>query len=1357
MTPPTQGDLNPESFMKMRIKNLLLLRALIADLALIPAGRVAAQTLTTLHRFTGGGGKGVPKMPNGKPRMTLPGLKAPLIRRTLLPGLLFGVCCFCTIAGGQTSSIIVHCLNPEGKEIDSISGVGQTAAAIYDGDTLIGYGAYNEATYNQPITLTTGAHAIKVIFNGIVLTQDISLVSGQQRVLTFVFTRTTWDIANFLNSKGSFSVSNPAWDLPSFTDDNYFPAVPLMPNDVPLPRMEQYVTAQNLRCYFTGQPDEDAIIVATQTMEVNAGGATADGSISLSGGCADPSDWTTDAWLLNDDEGNGVFEPLWQDIVPSLRSTDFDEWFVQFSPVAQAIPENRARFFLASDGFWTGGYQGAVSVENNSTYSLQQIPAGSDVWQGICISDYSGYCGNYTFICSWGTRAEVWGCGIPPGAKEGSFHYDGVRIVSVPYDVLGTAVGSDEGVPILGVVNSSCVGQVVSGALVQIGNVVTTSDSGGSYSISGIPPGTYSATVTAINYVTLTNTVTIPPSSVYTNDFTLYSSPSLVPLRVSFPLANVSASDSIDAPIVPTNDPTLLSAAAPLGMGVVADEVTPVLLQFTGAATNYTVEITDDADSDNGTLAGQLSVLQGGQWNSTTNLTSSSFAGGCTAYMYLGGLTWTNFSGTPANGVTVTLNVHAADDSSVAASTNLLVRPPPIALVHGIAEDNTTWGPDFLSTLASNCPPDFIIPVQYGVGQSGQNPQWPNAYGPFDALSVMLDDSLQQQFEAPLRAQWAFTRYDVVGHSQGGVLLRMLCQTDRTLTFAPFSAGNGPVVSVNNFYRGRFRRVVTIGSPQNGSLVSWYIINMQTTIDWSPIVNWAWFSILSIWNQPKFDPFGAQICEINNPLWPVDSRIKFNCVRTTIAGGAPPNSNFFQNPLMYQILGLWFPSGSAGKSRGQVLLPNGSDGVVDYSSEIGGSNSFSTTITDNDIAHADIPLLFGVPPGQSQTTSAEVAGMVGSLLNGPTNNFGAFQIPTLLTPADLQAYRALLPSTIIVNNLIQFLPQPLIVTTNVNLTLQIPTNLANAGPISWSVQVFGTNGISTNGVSLQVNTNDSTQATVSISNVAQASVVLYATYVDTNGDLVFAAPFVVASDPVGAPLSGIQLNPSSATMSPGDTLTTSIWGDYTNGIQSLLFISAGQANYVSSNPNVAGVDSDGTITMNSFGTATIAASYNGFTSQTVITSLTPSVDNFSGTRLTNGIFQLSFFGTVGTTNIVEASTNLINWVPIATLHNTNGFLQFLDVSATNFPARFYRIEIANIGSTSILPFVWISSQSLLSNGAFQLTLTGTAGVTNIIQTSTNLNTWAPLATLLNTNGVIYFLDQSATNAGQNFYRVMIPQ
>jgi hypothetical protein len=59
---------------------------------------------------------------------------------------------------------------------------------------------------------------------------------------------------------------------------------------------------------------------------------------------------------------------------------------------------------------------------------------------------------------------------------------------------------------------------------------------------------------------------------------------------------------------------------------------------------------------------------------------------------------------------------------------------------------------------------------------------------------------------------------------------------------------------------------------------------------------------------------------------------------------------------------------------------------------------------------------------------------------------------------------------------------------------------------------------------------------------------------------------------------------------------------------------------------------------------------------------------------TNG-FQLNLGGVL-TTNpvVVFGSTDLVNWLPLFTNSATTGSVQFLDVTATNLPARFYRAQ-----------------------------------------------------------------------------------
>jgi hypothetical protein len=61
-----------------------------------------------------------------------------------------------------------------------------------------------------------------------------------------------------------------------------------------------------------------------------------------------------------------------------------------------------------------------------------------------------------------------------------------------------------------------------------------------------------------------------------------------------------------------------------------------------------------------------------------------------------------------------------------------------------------------------------------------------------------------------------------------------------------------------------------------------------------------------------------------------------------------------------------------------------------------------------------------------------------------------------------------------------------------------------------------------------------------------------------------------------------------------------------------------------------------------------------------------------GQRTSGGfLLQLNGNNSLGAT-IISASTNLMAWTPIYTNPPTTNIIQYLDTSATNFPARFYR-------------------------------------------------------------------------------------
>lgn len=107
--------------------------------------------------------------------------------------------------------IIVHALNPEGTEIASIEGMDPNCVEIYDSDSLIGYGAHNNESYNNSIAISPGAHTIKVRFNGMELTQNVDLQEGRTNTVRFVFSRTSFDLGSCVYDCDLHSFISGSW------------------------------------------------------------------------------------------------------------------------------------------------------------------------------------------------------------------------------------------------------------------------------------------------------------------------------------------------------------------------------------------------------------------------------------------------------------------------------------------------------------------------------------------------------------------------------------------------------------------------------------------------------------------------------------------------------------------------------------------------------------------------------------------------------------------------------------------------------------------------------------------------------------------------------------------------------------------------------------------------------------------------------------------------------------------------------------------------------------------------------------------------------------------------------------------
>jgi hypothetical protein len=66
-------------------------------------------------------------------------------------------------------------------------------------------------------------------------------------------------------------------------------------------------------------------------------------------------------------------------------------------------------------------------------------------------------------------------------------------------------------------------------------------------------------------------------------------------------------------------------------------------------------------------------------------------------------------------------------------------------------------------------------------------------------------------------------------------------------------------------------------------------------------------------------------------------------------------------------------------------------------------------------------------------------------------------------------------------------------------------------------------------------------------------------------------------------------------------------------------------------------------------------------------AVAPSLDGLFGDG-----FRLTLTGEFGAPYAILDSTNLFDWIGVATVTNTYGTIQFTDPAATNLPARFYR-------------------------------------------------------------------------------------
>lgn len=680
-------------------------------------------------------------------------------------------------------------------------------------------------------------------------------------------------------------------------------------------------------------------------------------------------------------------------------------------------------------------------------------------------------------------------------------------------------------------------------------------------------------------------------------------------------LANGGDKMPIDSALIPTSDPPALKASCASSIsGLVCDGVTPLLFKLkhrssTSASYTLTASVLGGGSVTGGLPV--LNVLSNGHWAKLGGLGPSGLVVPAPATGQTTGESYGYLSAIPAESLVldagskeVVCQLSAQGPVGPPIRTTFYLRKPPIALVHGY---NTTgeWGAGFKNQLLPGGATDpFIVQIQYGV-TGGPDATQNNTTLALSALAPELSRQLQDRLDAssaPLRSNWTYTLYDIVGHSQGGVLARMLCS-------AQPNAGVPAFRDKSNSHRGRFRRVITIGSPHNGSRLMHYLLESASKNAIIPSIL-KYIRVL----QEKFDPWGAQIKELNKPkieggLWVPDSDAKFFMIRTTIDNGAAPS--LLSPVLAYQLMGLTLPTGT-----GTDVLPSGSDGAVDLDSQgyAGGGNNVYTI--PGNISHSSSPRLFGTSENDVDSTS--VGALVRDSLNGhpPVNplnlqptQFAQFVMPTRLSDeergkidraAALQAKignaisRIALPLPAPTPNAMAAAPPPGS-PTSYGFLLNPPADQSPVGDVEWNVEVFGLNGVTQDGVTLTVNASDSRQVTVVMDASVLGDVMLYARY-PTAAGIAYADPIkVVTATPVGATLASLSLLPATASVPVDTSLPLELWATYSDATKLRVYLGGDEVTLTSLNTDVADVAANGTVTLKTKGLARIQAVYAGLT------------------------------------------------------------------------------------------------------------------------------------------------------------------
>ncbi len=110
----------------------------------------------------------------------------------------------------------------------------------------------------------------------------------------------------------------------------------------------------------------------------------------------------------------------------------------------------------------------------------------------------------------------------------------------------------------------------------------------------------------------------------------------------------------------------------------------------------------------------------------------------------------------------------------------------------------------------------------------------------------------------------------------------------------------------------------------------------------------------------------------------------------------------------------------------------------------------------------------------------------------------------------------------------------------------------------------------------------------------------------------------------------------------------------------------------------------------------------------------------AATSQSGGNFHFTVAGATGLIYILQASSDLVNWVPVQT--NAAPFV-FVE-NNTGLPRQFYRA----VGAMTTVPVAAMLNSTAPSDGQIAFDVTGTPGFKYIVEASTDMVNWVPMQT-----------------------------